>query len=84
MVSSIKFKNIRNPLQYQLSKDVKEINSSTDVYLPADKTTNLYKISKEDYNKLLKENITANYKKATSTVKQSINREAKKIAKNMN
>ena len=83
MVHSIKFKKVQNSFQKQLSKDVKEINSSTNVYIPADKTTNIYKVSKQYYNKLLKDNITTNYKKAPRNTRINIDREAKEIAQKL-
>ena len=42
----------------QLNKDIKSIRKSNYVFIFADKTRNLYETSKENYNKLLTENIT--------------------------
>ena len=53
------------------------------MYVPADKTTNIYKLPHATYSKLLNDNITTNYKKASPGVKQEIDREAKKIASNL-
>ena len=50
----------------------------------ADKTNNLYEISIENYNKLLLDNVTKSYKKAPETLKNNINKEAKKIATDLN
>ena len=83
LVHSIQFSNNCNQFQHRLKKDMKEINSSSSIFVPADKTTNLYNVSKEQYEKLLNENITATYKKADISVKKSIDLEAKKIAKNL-
>ena len=46
----------------------------------ADKTSNIYEMTLEEYNKLLKENITKTYKDAPSKLQASINFEAKHIA----
>ena len=64
-------------------KDVKEINSSNDLLVSADKTTNVYKMSKDTYRKMLTENITKTYKKADNEIIKDINKEAKKIAVNL-
>ena len=84
LVHSIKFRTNINRFQHKLKKDIKEINNSSSIFVPADKTTNLYKVSKENYEKLLKENITVNYKKADISVKNNIDREAKVIANKLN
>ena len=46
----------------------------------ADKTTNVYKLDVDQYQKLLTDNITANYKKSNSSMKTEIDIEAKNIA----
>ena len=45
----------------------------------ANKTRNLYEISKENYNKLLTENITKSYGKTTNKIYNNINKEAKAV-----
>ena len=86
MVRSIEFKNPALPcnFQKQLRKDIKTIKSSNKVIVPADKTNNLYEVSKEKYNTLLSHNVTAKYKKADPKIIKTINLEAKKIASSMN
>ena len=56
------------------------IKNSKDVFVFADKTTNLYPVSKENYKKILKENVTKNYKKAKSGICNEINEEAADMA----
>ena len=80
MVRSIEFRNYTNRFQEKLKKDVKEITSSEAVYVSADKTTNLYKMSKDMYRKLVKDNTTAVYKKAHSDAKKEVDSEAFFIA----
>ena len=80
LVSNPKFKESRpNCFQKELLKNVKEINNSKDVFLLADKTTNIYKISPEHYNKFLIDNITKDYKKAPKNSVLNTNIEAKDI-----
>ena len=83
MLTTIKFNKRRSEFQKQLSRDMKEVRTSDSILVPADKTTNLYKLQPETYNKLLHENVTANYKKASVQSQRAINREAKKIAKKL-
>ena len=52
--------------------------------IPAGETNNLYKISTENYNKLLLGNVTKSYKKAPEILENNINKEAKKIATDLN
>lgn len=85
MVRSIEFKSStsKNGFQRQLDKDAKDIASSPDVLVFADKTTNLYSVKPETYKKLLKENITTTYKKTTASTRLEINKEAKRIAQQL-
>ena len=52
--------------------------------IPADKTTNLYKVTPQQYGKLLAENINKTYKKSERNTVLQVNREAKDIAKSFN
>ena len=51
--------------------------------IPADKTNNLYKLTTEEYNKLLLENISKSYKKTNASAINAINTDAKAIAKDL-
>ena len=85
LVSNPKFKDSKpNPFQKELQKNVKEINNSKDVFLLADKTTNIYKISPEHYNTFLNNNITKDYKKAQKDSVLNTNIEAKHITERLN
>ena len=50
----------------------------------ADKTQNYYEITKENYNKILHDNITKSYKMVQPSLPKKINMEAKKITKCFN
>ena len=75
LVQNIEFKNpnSNNNLQKQLSSDVQKIKKDDKLYVPADKTTNFYKVSPDKYNDLMQQNINKDYKK-TST--KSVRRQA--------
>ena len=80
LISNIQFNPRRNTFQQQLACDVKEISTSKNVLLSADKSTNLYSMSRESYKKLLNENITKNYKKSCDDTKNKIDHKDKGIA----
>ena len=84
MARSIEFQNRPNLFQQKLTADVNSIRSSPNMLIPADKTNNLYEISTENYNKLLLDNVTKSYKKEPETLENNINKEAKKIATDLN
>ena len=46
------------------------------MFVPANKTQNYYEITKENYNKILHDNITKTYKKAQPSLPKKINMEA--------
>ena len=83
MARYIEFRDSPNEFQRQLARDVKDIKKSTDVLVFADKTTNIYKVSKDAYQKMLLDNITKTYKKTDEKLKNDIDREAKTIAEKL-
>ena len=83
MVANIEFRKVRSKFQTELQNDVKRINNSKNVIVAADKTSNFYEMSKDDYIKMLAENVTANYKKADKDVVENINKEARKVTKDL-
>ena len=81
LIESIQFRTSSNEFLRTLELDRKRINSSNKVFVAADKTQNFYELDKEQYNKILHDNITKNYKKDTKNLPKTITNEAKKIAK---
>ena len=63
MINSIEFRSVRNNFLSKLENDIKTINSTQEILVNADKSSNIYKLSKDDYNKYMLENITKTYKK---------------------
>ena len=80
MIRAIKFRPVCNSFQSMLKQDVKEINSFKTLFVPSDKTTNLCKVNKQDYKKLLLDNVTASNQKIEPSTNDKINLEAKIIA----
>ena len=83
MLRIIEFNRVRSEFQSNLSKDIKRINEDRLLFIFADKANNLYKLSKDNYNKLLTENITKSYKKTNTAAINNINKEAKCIAERL-
>ena len=83
IIHKIEFRTQKNDFQTKLREDIKNIKSSTDLLIFADKTNNIYKMDTEHYEKLLKDNITKDYKKAPPKLEKSINLESKYIAKSL-
>ena len=77
---NIEFKRANTIFQNQLNKDINIINKDPLLIIPADKSNNLYKVSKDTYGKLLQDNITKSYKKSNVSLIKNINKEAKVIA----
>ena len=83
MIKSLKFRNVQGDFQTKMKHNILKIKSSPNVFVFADKTTNLYEIPHNDYTQLLHENITKTYKKSTKHLENAINMEAKHIAENI-
>ena len=53
LIGNIQFRRPRNNFQRTLQKDADYIKGSRDIFVPADKTKNLYRMGKTQYEKLL-------------------------------
>ena len=51
MIKNIEFRQVRDDFQDQLQHDIRKINNSTKVFIPADKTTNFYEVDKTTHDK---------------------------------
>ena len=71
---------VPNNFQSKLEKDIKNIMNDPNVYCPADKTTNFYKMKPEAAEALLEKEITKEYKKADANVVTQLNEEGQNIA----
>ena len=69
-------------LQHQLQNEAKWIKQDPKILIPADKTNNLYRLTTDEYNKLLTENISKSHKTDKFWLK-IINTEAEIIAKDI-
>ena len=83
IVRNIELKRVSSEFQRKLSKDIKRINEDLLLFNPAVKTNNLYQLSKDNYNKLLTDNMTKSYKKTNTAAMTNINKEAKCIGERL-
>ena len=84
MIENIKFKNVKCWFQNKLSSDIRtHIKKSEELLVPADKTTNFYRMDAPTYIDLLQKNITKTYKKVAPDIMNPIDLEAKCIAKKL-
>ena len=79
LVKNIKFRTVQNQLQRTLKSDIKLIQQSSKTLTPADKTSNIYRLTKQEYNKIRRNAITSTYKKANGKIKLRINKKGKEI-----
>ena len=80
LIRNIQFRKPRDSFQTSLKKDAEYIKGSQDIFVPADKTKNVYRMGKAQYERLLQENITKHYKSAEEDTYDRINQEAWIIA----
>jgi hypothetical protein len=81
MMENIQFRNVSNPFLNEMDNDLKKIKSSPNIFVFADKTRNIYETSAENYNKILKENVTKSYKVSTNEEIEDINSDLSEIAR---
>lgn len=83
MVKNISFNNNHDHFQRKLDKDINKMKRSTKAFIPADKTRNHYTLDKQQYKKLLHDNITKAYKKADNNITDNLNKEAKQLSEKL-
>ena len=85
LIANIKFRDKRSYSSHQreLTRIAREINKSDKIFLLGDKTTNIYKVSPELYNKMLLDNVTKDYRVAEPETVHDINIEAKIITEEL-
>ena len=78
-IETLKFETERSEFQKKLKTDIKNINTTKTTLTFADKSTNLYHVTKEKYNNLLNNAVTSTYKKANINISNKINEQGKKL-----
>ena len=80
LVKIIKFRKLRNDIQRKLHEDLRKVRSSKKALTFADKTSNMYRLEKEEYRRLLQNAVTTTYKKSNKETERRINCEGIKYA----
>lgn len=83
LIGNVKFRRNENSLQKQIKSDLSNLKSEGKLVVEADKTTNLYQISSEEYQKLLQQNITKDYKRANNNRMDDINKRTNVLAQKL-
>ena len=73
---NIKFRKVRNHFEDQLRQDLKRMKSSNETMTFGYKTTNIYRLIKEEHDKIL------NDSKAINNIKKKINATGKQALRN--
>ena len=60
LVKNIKFHKVRNDFQMKLQEDLRKVRSSKKTLIFADKTSNMYRLEKEEYHRLLQKHSNHN------------------------
>ena len=74
LIKNIKFRNVKNKFQSLLNEDIKRINMTDKMLIPADKSLTKYQIEKSDYSKFFRENVGKTYERSTGNQVKMINR----------
>ena len=85
MIERVQFRKVTDDFQNKLREDIDTIRKSKDVIVRGDKTRNFYAVTEDQYEKLLTNNITKNYRSAPvpAGTYNTINQEAQRIAKEL-
>ena len=81
IIKNLKYRNIKNEFSEKLADDIKLIKGTKEMLINADKSRNIYKVSRENYKKYLVENITKTCKKSNKARVNSINKDTKKTGR---
>ena len=73
LVKNLRFGKVGKKFQRTLAKDLKGIPSSNKTLTAADKTSNMYRLSKEEYSNLLQNAISSKYKRTDKRTTANIN-----------
>ena len=65
----------------KLRKDMKSIRDSNDIIVKADKTRSMYRVTEDQYRKLMNDNVTKIYRQAPDNTYAEINSESKRNRK---
>ena len=81
LVRNVKFRKVKNQFHKKIQQDIKTISSSDKTMTFADKSNNMPRLSKDQYNTLLNNSTTSTYKKSNSNIKKKISISGRNILK---
>ena len=83
LVKNLKFRKVKKKKQFQkkLQQDIRTIRTSDKTMPFYDRTNNMYRLSKGQYNTLLNNFITSTYKKSNRNIKKKINSSRRNVLK---
>ena len=79
MVERLRFREVHDPFLTKINNDLKKVNSSTNMYILAVKTRTLYETTPDQYDKILKDNITKSYKLGETNMLNNVNEDLRYI-----
>ena len=80
MSDQSKSRCVKSDFQIKLKNDISDIQKCEKVLITADKSSNIYKLERADYRKLLHDNIRRTYKNSDPRKINNIIKDEKKIA----
>ena len=80
MIKNTEFKSVNNEFQSNLRNDIREIRRSNNLFISADKSRNIYKVSKASYERMMRENVARTYQKCNTSKSNSISFKTKQIS----
>ena len=83
LIANIEFRKVNDPGLLKLSEEVKEINNSNKIIVNADKTGNRYEVLVLDYQRLMHDNLTRDYKLDNENKLTKIDSDTKKHARSL-
>ena len=78
LIKKLEFEKVHSGFQTRLRDDIKEIKASNKIFVSANKSRHIYKMEKDKYKKLLRDNITKTCKKLKGEKLRDINFATKK------
>ena len=80
MIKNLQFKRINNKFQSNSKNDIRQTRESNNLFVSADKSRIIHKVSNASYERMMHENVAKTYKKFNTNKSISINFKAKQIA----
>ena len=81
LIKNIRLRKIRKSFQRKHKEDIKLIKDSNKTITFADKTSNMYRLTKGQYGQLIMNSITSPCGKANSKIKKQINKAGKNLTR---